>query len=72
MLPGDLYGAYQVLNGGQVVRAVYNDWSPEQTCTDDLHAEPAADADRPAGRLAMRFAGPKVVYFGGDLYTRQR
>jgi len=68
----DLYGAYQVLNGGRVVRAVYNDWSPKQTCTAVCTPNPPPMPIGRPGDSPMRFAGPNVVYFGGDMYTRQR
>jgi hypothetical protein len=68
----DLFGSYQVLNGGQVVRAVYNDWSPKQTCTMVCTPNPSPMPIGRPGDSAVRFAGPNVVYFGADMYTRQR
>lgn len=67
----DLYGSYQVLNGGAVVRAVYNDWSPKQTCTAVCTPNPSPMPIGRPGDSPMRFDGPDVVYFGGDMYTRQ-
>ena len=68
----DLVGAYQVLQGGRLVRAVYNDWSPKQTCTMVCTPNPSPMPIGRPGDSPMRFDGPNVVYFGGDMYTRQR
>jgi hypothetical protein len=68
----DLYGSYQVLSGGSVVRAVYTDWSPKQTCTLVCTPNPSPMPIGRPGDSALRFAGPNVVYFGADMYTRQR
>ena len=68
----DLYGSYQVLNGGQTVRAVYNDWSPKQTCTMVCTPNPSPMPIGQLGDSTLRFAGRDVVYFGADMYTRQR
>lgn len=68
----DLYGAYRVLGGGSVVRAVYNDWSPKRTCTMVCTPNPPPMPIGRPGDSRMRFSGPDVVYFGGDMYTRQR
>jgi hypothetical protein len=68
----DLVGSYQVLSGGRVVRAVYNDWSPKQTCTMVCTPNPSPMPIGRPGDSPLRFAGPNVVYFGGDMYTRQR
>jgi hypothetical protein len=67
----DLYGSYQVLSGGKVVRAVYNDWSPKQTCTMVCTPNPSPMPIGQPGDSALRFDGPNVVYFGADMYTRQ-
>ena len=68
----DMYGRYQVTRGGAVTRAIYDDWSPKQVCTMVCTRNPpplqiGVWADSPT-----RFAGPNVVYFGGDMFTRQR
>lgn len=68
----DLYGSYQVLSGGSVVRAVLNDWSPKQTCTLVCTPNPSPMPIGRPGDSAVRWAGPNVVYFGADMYTRQR
>jgi hypothetical protein len=68
----DLSGSYQVLSGGKVVRAVYTDWSPKQTCTMVCTPNPSPMPIGRPGDSSIRFAGPNVVYFGGDMYTRQR
>jgi hypothetical protein len=68
----DLYGAWRVLPGGAVVRAVYNDWQPKQTCTLVCTPNPSPTPIGQPGDSPMRFAGPNVVFFGGDMYTRQR
>ena len=67
----DLYGTYQVLNGGSVVRAEFTDWSPKQTCTMVCTPNPSPMPIGRPGDSPMRFAGANVVYFGGDMYTRQ-
>jgi hypothetical protein len=67
----ELYGTYQVLSGGKVVRAVYTDWSPKQTCTMVCTPNPSPMPIGQPGDSAVRFAGPNVVYFGADMYTRQ-
>jgi hypothetical protein len=66
----DLVGSYQVLNGGSVVRAVYTDWSPKQTCTSVCTPNPSPMPIGRQGDSAVRFDGPNVVYFGVDRYTR--
>jgi hypothetical protein len=68
----DLYGAYRVLSGGQMVRAVYNDYEPRQTCTMVCTPNPPPMPIGRPGDSPMRFDGPDVVYFGGDRYTRHR
>jgi len=68
----DLYGTYQVLSGWGSVRAVYSDWSPKQTCTLVCTPNPSPMPIGQPGDSPLRFAGPNVVYFGGDMYTRQR
>jgi hypothetical protein len=68
----DLYGVYQVLNGGAVVRAVFNDWSPKQVCTLVCTRNPPPMQIGVPGDSPLRFAGPDVVYFGADMYTRHR
>jgi len=68
----DLVGSYQVLSGGRVVRAVYNDWQPKQTCTMVCTPNPSPMPICRPGDSPLRFAGPNVVYFGADMYTRQR
>ena len=68
----DVFGSYKVLNGGTVARAVYTDYEPKQTCT--MICTPLA-SPVPIGQpgdSAMRFDGPDIVYFGADMYTRQR
>ncbi|HWD66661.1 MAG TPA: hypothetical protein VG227_01755 [Caulobacteraceae bacterium] len=66
----DLYGAYQVRGG--VVRAVFNDWSPKQVCTLVCTRNPPPMQIGVPGDSPLRFAGPDVVYFGADMYTRHR
>ena len=68
----DLYGSYQVLNGGTVVRAIYTDWSPKQTCTMVCTPNPSPMPIGRPGDSALRIAGPNVAYFGADMYTRQQ
>jgi hypothetical protein len=68
----DLVGNYQVLGGGRVVRAVYTDWQPKQTCTMVCTPNPSPMPIGRPGDSPLRFDGPNVVYFGGDMYTRQR
>ena len=68
----DLYGSYRVLNGGSVVRAVLNDWSPKQTCTMVCTPNPSPMPIGQPGDSAVRWAGPNVIYIGADMYTRQR
>jgi hypothetical protein len=66
----DLSGSYQVLDGGHVVRAVFTDYTPKQTCTMVCTPNPPPMPIGRPGDSPMRFAGPNVVYFGGDMYTR--
>jgi hypothetical protein len=65
-------GACQVLDGGAVVGAVFNDWSPKQVCTLVCTRNPPPVAIGVPGDSLMRFAGPDVVYFGADMYTCHR
>jgi hypothetical protein len=68
----DYYGVYQLLNGGTVVRAQFNDFEPKQLCTMICSPiTPQMQMGQP-GDSALRFDGPNVVYFGADMYTRQQ
>jgi len=72
MLTMDYFGVYQVLNNGTVVRAQVNDYTPKQMCTMVCSATmPELPIGRP-GDSPLRFAGPNVIYIGGDMYTRQK
>jgi hypothetical protein len=66
----DLYGTYRVVNGGSVVRAVFTDWQPKQTCTMVCTPNPSPMPIGRPGDSPLSFDGPNVVYFGGDMYTR--
>lgn len=68
----DYFGVYQMVNGGTVVRAQLNDYSPKQICT--MVCSPVTPT-MPIGQpndSPVRFDGPNVLYFGGDMYTRQQ
>ena len=67
----DYYGVYQVLNGGAVVRAQFNDYAPKQLCTLICSPIPPQTPMGQPSDSALRFDGPNVVYFGADMYTRQ-
>ena len=68
----DIYGDYRVLEGGTVVRAVYTDYEPKQVCTMICSPLQSPVPIGQPGDSPMHFDGPNVVYFGGDMYTRQR
>lgn len=65
-------GVYQLLNGGAVARARFDDYEPKQMCT--LVCTPVTPS-MTMGQVddtAVTFRGPDVLCLGADCYNRQQ